>query len=47
MVHYTTEDGEEHAQTGRAQQPRTTKVPQRPTEEERLQHELTHQLFRT
>ena len=33
-----TDGGQEHAQTGEAQQPRATKV-------ERLQRELTHQLF--
>ena len=43
MVHYTTEDGEEHGQAGEAQQPHATKAPQLPTEEERPQHELTHQ----
>ena len=44
MLHYFTEDGgEEHAQNRETQQPRSTKIPQLPTEEERLQHEMTHQ----
>ena len=36
----------EHAQAGEAQQPRATKVPHIPTEEERLQRELIQQPFR-
>ena len=45
MVHYTTQNGEEHAQTGEAQQPRATKVPQLPAEEERLQNLRSAILF--